>query len=477
MENQTSFDLSDAIQRWRQNLAQSAAFHSADLDELEGHLRDAISALQASGLSSEESFLIASRRIGTRHTLESEFGKINARHAGLTATATGWSLRARLAYRFAASYFAIFWLPAVLFRPLDALVAGWMGVSRAFMNPAFSGSGDRTVDWVHALTVLTLSVVATVVWSVMDRKRREYTTALAWTRLALRYLLAWVVMAYGLGKVFPMQFQPPPDWILGQPLGDFSRMGLLWAFMGASMGYTIFAGAMQTLGALLLLFRRTTLAGALITAAVMTNVFALNIFYDVPVKLYSFHYGVMALVIAAPDLGRLFRFALLQKPADPPSPAGPVFAKRHWMILGWVGKGLVLALLSVQAGSAYTQYAARVAQPPHPLTGVYRAVGFPGWQQVVVVENVAFMTVKRDNGQISTYRLVLNDGQSRLQLGDANGPAGSLTFRIFPGWGSGNVTLEGNLHGEPARMHLVRSRKNFLLLRRGFHWINERSFN
>lgn len=83
MENQTSFDLSSAIQKWRRNLAQSAAFRSADLDELEAHLRDAIPALQAAGLSSEESFLIASRRIGARHTLESEFGKINAGHAWL----------------------------------------------------------------------------------------------------------------------------------------------------------------------------------------------------------------------------------------------------------------------------------------------------------------------------------------------------------------------------------------------------------
>src|SRR5215475_8566920 len=83
MENQTSFDLSDAIQKWRRNLAQSAAFDSNDLDELEAHLRDAIPALQAAGLSSEESFLIACRRIGGRDALESEFGKINAGRAWL----------------------------------------------------------------------------------------------------------------------------------------------------------------------------------------------------------------------------------------------------------------------------------------------------------------------------------------------------------------------------------------------------------
>jgi hypothetical protein len=390
--------------------------------------------------------------------------------AEAAAITPGWSLRARLAYRFAASYFAIFFVPAVLFRPLDVLVAGWLGVSPALMNPGRSGSGDKTVDWVHALTVLTLAMVATVVWSVLDRRRRDYTTALAWTRLALRYQLAWIIMGYGLAKVFPMQFQPPTYARLVERFGDFSPMGLLWSFMGASMGYTIFAGAMEVLGALLLLFRRTSLVGALITAAVMTNVFALNMFYDVPVKLLSFHLLVMALVIAAPDLGRLFRFAVLQKPAEPPSPAGPVFAQRNWRIVSWVGKGIVLALLSVQAGGIYRQYAARVAR--HPLTGTYSVEGFPGWQQVEV-ENVASMRVTRDNGTISTYRLLLNDSQSRLQLGDPNNPSGSLSFRIA----GEEVMLEGDLHGVPARMHLMRSPENFLLLRRGFHWITEQPFN
>ena len=383
-----------------------------------------------------------------------------------------WKLQARLAYRFAASYFAIFFVPSVLLRPLDLLVAGWLGVSTALMNPGPSGSGDKTVDWVHALTVLMLAVVATLVWSVLDRKRRDYTAAMGWTRLALRYLLAWVVLGYGFAKVFPLQFQPPTAERLMQPFGDFSPMGLLWSFMGASTGYTIFGGTMEVLGGLLLLFRRTALVGALITATVMTNIFALNMFYDVPVKLYSFHWLVMALVIAAPDLGRLFRFAVMQKPADPPSPAGPVFANRSWRIVSAVTKGVVvLALLSLQAGLAYTGYAARIPQRPVP--GAYRVEGFRGWQEVVL-ENARSMRVTRDDGTITRYRLVLNDGESGLQLLDSAGrPTGSLTVHI----NGGETTLEGDVHGEPTRLYLVGSPKSFPLLQRGFHWISEQPYN
>jgi hypothetical protein len=77
MENPTSFDLNGAIQRWRENLAQSPAFRRENLDELESHLRDSIAKLEMQWLSTEEGFLIATRRIGKGGSLESEFRKVN----------------------------------------------------------------------------------------------------------------------------------------------------------------------------------------------------------------------------------------------------------------------------------------------------------------------------------------------------------------------------------------------------------------
>jgi len=66
-----------AIQRWRESLAESPAFRCENLDELESHLRDSIATLQAGGLSPDEGFLIATRRIGSEEFLKSEFGKAN----------------------------------------------------------------------------------------------------------------------------------------------------------------------------------------------------------------------------------------------------------------------------------------------------------------------------------------------------------------------------------------------------------------
>jgi hypothetical protein len=77
MQNENTFDLNRAIQRWREHLAQSPALQRENLDELESHLRDSLAALQANRLSDEEAFMVAVKRIGCGDSLKAEFGKIN----------------------------------------------------------------------------------------------------------------------------------------------------------------------------------------------------------------------------------------------------------------------------------------------------------------------------------------------------------------------------------------------------------------
>lgn len=79
METTTPFDLNRAIQQWRENLSQSPAFQRENLAELESHLRDSIATLQARELSAEESFLIATKRMGGGPKLGVEFSRINGK--------------------------------------------------------------------------------------------------------------------------------------------------------------------------------------------------------------------------------------------------------------------------------------------------------------------------------------------------------------------------------------------------------------
>ena len=67
--------LEERIAEWRAYVSQRQAIHAVDIDELEDHLRNQVSDLQAAGLDEEEAFLIAVKRIGDLDTLSQEFAR------------------------------------------------------------------------------------------------------------------------------------------------------------------------------------------------------------------------------------------------------------------------------------------------------------------------------------------------------------------------------------------------------------------
>ncbi len=77
MENISPFDVNSALRLWLERLGQSPQVKGEDLKELELHLRDSMSQLEMKGLSSEESFIVATHRVGTPEKLEPEFAKVN----------------------------------------------------------------------------------------------------------------------------------------------------------------------------------------------------------------------------------------------------------------------------------------------------------------------------------------------------------------------------------------------------------------
>ena len=73
MESPTCFDLETAIGQWRSRAAAESAIAAHAVAELEEHLRTGVDQLVATGLNSEEAFLIATRRLGKTGALAAEF--------------------------------------------------------------------------------------------------------------------------------------------------------------------------------------------------------------------------------------------------------------------------------------------------------------------------------------------------------------------------------------------------------------------
>lgn len=70
-------DVEQRIANWRAELARSRTASAADIEELEGHLREEMGRLQTTGLSETEAFLVARYRLGDTGALATEFRKVN----------------------------------------------------------------------------------------------------------------------------------------------------------------------------------------------------------------------------------------------------------------------------------------------------------------------------------------------------------------------------------------------------------------
>jgi hypothetical protein len=67
--------LEEQIDQWRSFLRSRQAIHSVDIAELEDHLREQIAALSAGGLTPDEAFLVAVKRLGSLDALSREFAR------------------------------------------------------------------------------------------------------------------------------------------------------------------------------------------------------------------------------------------------------------------------------------------------------------------------------------------------------------------------------------------------------------------
>jgi hypothetical protein len=70
--------LEKQIDHWRSYLVRRQAIHSADVAELEDHLREQVAGLVAAGLATDEAFLVAVKRMGELDALSREFAREHA---------------------------------------------------------------------------------------------------------------------------------------------------------------------------------------------------------------------------------------------------------------------------------------------------------------------------------------------------------------------------------------------------------------
>jgi hypothetical protein len=425
-----------------------------------------------------------------------------------TATALHWSALQKIALRF----FLLLFILYIFFNPNGVLpyteviaeyliqpfhtIIPWLSkhlLNRAEPVTTFTnGSGDTTYDYLVILFITTLSAIGALIWSVLDRKARNYNKLFYWLCVILRYYVGITMLSYGFVKVIKLQFPAPSPGRLLQSFGNASPMGLAWTYMGYSKGFNYFTGIAEVSCGLLLFFRKTTTLGAVLGLVVAGNIMAINYCFDVPVKLLSTTLVAMSLFLLAKDAHRLINFFFLNKTA-PPSEIEPHRFRRKWknITLSALKYVMLVYLLltniygDIQASAQYGE----AAKKPH-FYGIYDIHSYVlnkdtiaplttntmRWRKLIVGSS-GYATVKKmnDSTQNYTFREDLN-AHTIVMFTDADTSA-KYTFK-YSEFGKDSLVLKGGLGFDTLNISLKKfDMKNFKLINRGFHWVNEFPYN
>lgn len=414
-----------------------------------------------------------------------------------------WSLLKRIAFRFAFAYLVLynFPFPFNVMSWFETQTSGydalWQRVVRPVGTAVFgadtsvlpNGSGDTTFNYVQVFCFAVLALIATLIWSLLDRKREHYARLDAWLRVYIRFSLAAAMLLYGAVKVIPGQFSPPGLGKLIMTFGEQSPMGLLWSFMGASAVYSAFTGMAEVTAAILLTMRRTALLGALVAAGVMTNVVMLNFCYDVPVKLYSSHLLLMALFLAAPHAKRLADFFLFNR-AVAPAELPRLFPESWTRIAVPVFRtAVVFWFATLTIYDSWDNYQTRfVYTPKSPFYGLWNVDEFVVDGQPhppMVTDASRWRYVAFDYSSVSIrqmddarLRFVNRIDRAKKEMTMMQQLPKSQMVLTYAQPQHSTLVLQGMLDGKPMRATLRRiEAPKFLLTTRGFHWINEYPMN
>jgi hypothetical protein len=235
----------------------------------------------------------------------------------------------------------------------------------------------------------------------------------------------------------------------------------------------------------------------------MTNVFMLNMSYDVGVKLFSFHLLMMSVFLIAPDMRRLANYFVLRRPIEF-VPDEPLIKSRAWNRLIIVAQVACVCYLGAGEFRDASQWVEgrHQRQLANPYYGIWAVKEFAlngesrpplatdssRWQSVVFDQPDSWdgkdgLMIQFMDGQ---RRLFFTSPDSakhvlKLQRLDDNRTSNSALRGLLPplpfstelrieSSEPNNVTIQGEFDGQQVRAVLERKQSTFPIFNSGFHW-------
>lgn len=250
--------LEEQIGVWRGYLRRRSAIHSRDVDELEDHLRNQVTALVDAGLAHDEAFLVAVKRMGNLDALAREFAFEHSdrlwKQLVVGADASTDSGRAART-------------EAVVVVVLAVLAALTLKAAELFGYPLF---GDEMGFYARNITLFVLPFL---------------TAYFAWKRHLDRVTIAWLAGAFAaaivLANIFPFRPNGATEVLTGLhlPIALWLVVGIAyaggqWWTGGRRMDFVRFSGE------LLIYYVLIACGGVVLTGFTMTMFAAIGLRAD-----------------------------------------------------------------------------------------------------------------------------------------------------------------------------------------------------
>jgi hypothetical protein len=262
------------IAEWRAYVAKAPAVNGRDVEELEVHLRDQIAELAGAGLTADEAFLVAVKRMGDLDTLSREFAR---EHSGRlwkqlvlrgddqpARSSTGWleafafAAAAAVAVQIARlvagfpeeeagwlfrnlSLFVLPFLAGYFARRRQLDTRGWVLTGAPFvlvalvvnLYPYRAGSATELLVMAHLPIVLWF----TVAYPYMGGTTRSHERRMDFVRFTGEWVIYYVLIALGGGVLLALTA------LILEPIEpDLGERVLEWALPSGAAGAVIVAG-------------------------------------------------------------------------------------------------------------------------------------------------------------------------------------------------------------------------------------------
>ncbi|MFB2118174.1 hypothetical protein [Parapedobacter sp. 2B3] len=222
------------------------------------------------------------------------------------------------------------------YQPSFPQVSQWFGI------PRLEGHGI----WV---TLLVISTIGGLVWTLIDRKRQSYNTLYYWSLVIARFRAGIGIIGFGFTKVLPVQMPYPSEGLLNTHFGDFTGQKIYWLSIGIVPWYQVFTGIVELTAGTLLFFRQTTVYGAALLFGALGSITLVNHVYDGGVQTYAAYFVVLGVYIFAYYVPRIYRLFIKQEYTFPVD-LWPTFPEK-WQRA--VRLGLKVAVIGLFLGVFY----------------------------------------------------------------------------------------------------------------------------